>query len=117
MNIRNNNGRYELKIYRKNAITNVQVKPNSAHDPKVLKGIFTGFLNRAHKICDERFRDEEINFLIDNFTENGYDRGTLVQIATELSTNKSMLNDHQTNQNQSQNQEQDQEHNKVVKLP
>ena len=52
LNITNINGRYEYKIHRKNAITNVQVKPNSGHDPKVLKGIFTGFLHRAHTICE-----------------------------------------------------------------
>ena len=44
LNITNINDRYEYKIHRKNAITNVQVKPNSGHDPKVLKEIFTGFL-------------------------------------------------------------------------
>ena len=88
--------------------TNVQVKPNSAHDPKVLKGIFTGFLNRAHKICDEQFREEEIQFLIDNFVENGYDRRTLTRIAHEFRP-KEARPDRQL--------EEDHEQRKIVKLP
>ena len=56
-------GRYEFDIYRKKAITNVQVKPESCHDPKILRGIFKGFLNRAFRICSKKYLDEEIEFL------------------------------------------------------
>ncbi|XP_066926268.1 uncharacterized protein [Clytia hemisphaerica] len=107
VNVRNNNGRYELKIHRKNAITNVQVKPNSAHDPKVLKSIFSGFLNRAYRICDDRFRQEEIDFLINNFVENGYDRNTLTRIA----------NDYDRTRNQTTDNRNDPEQLPIVKLP
>ena len=34
LDITNNNGQYTFKVHRKNAITNVQLKPNSGHDPK-----------------------------------------------------------------------------------
>ena len=36
---------------------------------------------RAYKICSERYIDEETQFLIDVFTENGYERKTLEKIA------------------------------------
>ena len=36
-------GKYEFSVYRKAAITNVQIKPESCHDPKVLRGVFKGF--------------------------------------------------------------------------
>ena len=36
---------------------------------------------RAYKICSERYIDEEIQFLIDVFTENGCERKTLEKIA------------------------------------
>ena len=49
--INNGQGKYEFDVYRKKAITNVQVKPDSSHDPRVLKGIFKGFVYRALKIC------------------------------------------------------------------
>ena len=55
----------------KKPITNVQVKPESSHDPRVLKGIFKGFVHRALRICSEKFLTEEIEFLINVFTENG----------------------------------------------
>ena len=51
LNITNNKGTYEYKIYQKKAITNVKVKPHSGHDPKTLKGIFTGFLYGAYTAC------------------------------------------------------------------
>ena len=72
LDIHNNNGVYEYKIHRKNAITNVQVKPHSGHDPKVLRGIFTGFLHRAYTVCEGQHREEEVDFLIRCFAENGY---------------------------------------------
>ena len=75
--INNGQGRYEFDVYRKKAITNVQVKPCSSHDPRVLKGIFKGFVYRALKICSNKFLQKEIDFLIEVFTENGYERSSL----------------------------------------
>ena len=42
--INNGDGKYEFKVFRKEAITNVQVKPTSAHDPNFLNGISTSCL-------------------------------------------------------------------------
>ncbi|XP_065667862.1 uncharacterized protein LOC136088126 [Hydra vulgaris] len=36
-------GKYEYKVYRKEAITNIQIKPHSNHDPNILTAIFKGF--------------------------------------------------------------------------
>ena len=71
----------KLKYVSWSFITNVQVKPHSGHDPKILKGIFTGFLHRAYAICQPTQREEEIEFLIRCFTENGYDNNELKRIA------------------------------------
>ena len=67
-----NNGTdsYDFKIFRKPAITNVQIKSNSNMAANVSVSNFTGFLSRAYKICSERYIDEEIQFLIDVSTEN-----------------------------------------------
>ena len=46
-------------------------------------GVFKYFLSRAHKICTEKHLQSEIEFLIDIFTENGHNRNTLTNIATE----------------------------------
>ena len=79
--VNNGDSRYEYKIHRKNAITNVQIKPHSGHDPKVLKGIFTCFLHRTYTVCEGHHLEDEINFLITCFSENGYKNQQLKQIA------------------------------------
>ena len=82
----NGNGKYEFDIFRKNAITNVQVKPTSSHDPTILKGIFKGFVNRAINICSEKYVKEELKFLTDTFVENGYPREKLRVMINEVKT-------------------------------
>ena len=77
-----NNGAdsYDFKIFRKPAITNVQIKSNSNMAPNVSVSVFKGFLSGAYKICSECYTDKEIQFLIDVFTENGYKRKNLEKI-------------------------------------
>ena len=108
LNIKNNHGSYEFKIYRKNAITNVQVEPHSGHDPKTLKGIFTGFLHRAYTVCKGQHQKDEIEFLVSCFTENGYDKDQLNEIVRlfeeKRSSNRPTV-------------EEENEPNKIVTLP
>ena len=73
----NKQGSYDFKVYRKKAITNVQVKPESGHDPNILSGIFKGFVHQAYKICSAKNLEEELEFLINVFLENGYDERSL----------------------------------------
>ena len=82
--INNGQGKYEFDVYRKKAITNVQVKLHSSHDPQVLKGIFKGFVYRALKICSSNFFEKEIDFLINVFVENGYPQSSLKKMADEV---------------------------------
>ena len=76
-------GKYELDVYRKDAITNVQVKPKSSHEPQILRGIFKGFLNRAYRICSQKYLDQEIEFLLKVFEENGYNKNSLQKMVKE----------------------------------
>ena len=41
-------GKYEFKIHRKNAITNVQIKPHSFFNPSLIRGIFKGFVSSLY---------------------------------------------------------------------
>lgn len=84
LTINNGQGKYEFDVYRKKAITNVQVKLHSSHDPQVLKGIFKGFVYRALKICSSNFFEKEIDFLINVFVENGYQQSSLKKMADEV---------------------------------
>ena len=70
-------GKYEFKIHRKNAMTNVQMKPHSYVNPALIRGIFKGVVSRARKLCSEKYLDEELKFLVDMFLENGHDRNHL----------------------------------------
>ena len=51
-------GKYEFKIHRKNAITNVQTKPHSYVNPALIREIFRGFVYRAKKLCSEKYLDD-----------------------------------------------------------
>ena len=65
--IKNNlNQSYDFAVYRKPAITNVQIKPHSNICPNIAMGVFKGFLSRALHICSENY----IEFLINVFAEN-----------------------------------------------
>ena len=76
-------GKYEFRIHQKNAMTNVQVKPHSYVNPALIRGILKGFVSRAKKLYSEKYLDEELNFLVDMFVENGYDRNHLYSIITQ----------------------------------
>ena len=73
-------GKYEFKIHRKAAITNVHLKPISCHDEKIKYGIFKGFVHRAKVICSEKYIKDELEFLISIFIENGYHESILRNI-------------------------------------
>ena len=80
LNVRSRNtgeGTYEFKVHRKNAITNVQVRPESGHDPNILSGIFKGFVHQALKICSPNHLEDDMEFLVGVFKENGYDERVL----------------------------------------
>ena len=80
MIINSREGNYKFKLYRKDAITNIQVKPNSCHDEKVKIGIFKGYISRAKSICSPEYLKDEIEFIINIFVENGYERTNLQNI-------------------------------------
>ena len=73
-----------FKIFRKPAIMNVQIKSNSKMAPNVSVSVFKGFLSRAYKFCSERYIDEEIQFFMDVFRENGCERKNLEKIKNYL---------------------------------
>ena len=84
--INNGAGKYEFDIFRKNAITNVQLKPESSHDPQILRGVFKGFVHRAISVCSQKYLNQEVNFLINVFVENGYKRDELQKLVHEVET-------------------------------
>ena len=104
----NSSGRYEFGVYRKEAITNVQIKNNSCIDPNITKGVFKGFLARAWRICSEQHRNEEIEFLISVFVENGHTEGFLRKIAKDYVPPEFRNNEESENERESK---------PIVKIP
>ena len=82
--INNQTGKYEFKVHRKNAITNVQINRNLSHDPKIINGVFKGFVKRAITICSNEYQNDELAFLKEVFCENGYVRADLERMVREI---------------------------------
>ena len=86
--IRNNlNLSYDFAVYRKPAITNVQIKPHSNICLNIAMGVFKGFLSRALDICSESYLAQEIEILINVFEENGHSITVLEKVAKEYINN------------------------------
>ena len=51
---------YDFAVYRKPAITNVQIKPHSKICSNIAMGVFKGFLSRALHICSKNYLAQEI---------------------------------------------------------
>ena len=81
--INTRHGQYEFKVHRKDAITNVQLKPHSSINPAIFHAVFKGFLVRASRTCSTKHLQEEIQFLIDVFAENGHERSSLEKMVEQ----------------------------------
>ena len=98
-------------MHRKDAITNVQLKQNSSHDPKILVGTFKGFVHRAFKICSKQYIEEELKFITEVFVENGYLETDLNKIIDQIRSNINNSLD------SSSNTENEESTTKIVSLP
>ena len=92
MMINNGTGKYEFDVYRKDAITNVQAKPKSCHDPRILQGIFKGFVHRAMIIWSDKYIKDELAFFKNVFVENGYKENMLRRIIEEATSKSTQQN-------------------------
>ena len=74
---------YDFAVYRKPAITNVQIKPHLNICRNIAIGVFKGFLSRALHICSENYLAQEIEFLLNVFGENGHSITILEKVTKE----------------------------------
>ena len=66
------------------------MKPTSSVNPELVNGVFKGFLIRAKRLCSSQYLQQEIQFLIDVFVENGHNRDQLTILAEEMTTHPSV---------------------------
>ena len=86
--IKNNlNQSYDLVVYPKPPITNVQIKPHSNICTNIVMGVFKWFLSRALYICSENYLSQEIDFLIIVFAENGHSITVLEKVTKKYMNN------------------------------
>ena len=90
------NNKYEFKVHRKKAITNIHIKPTSCIGPNIIKNVFKGFLHWAHSICSEKYIKEEEKILIDMFVENGHNKQLLKNLVIKYNNKKNKSN-HENN--------------------
>ena len=84
--IKNNlNQSYDFAVYRKPAISNVQIKSHSNIFPSM--GVFNRFLSRALHICLENYIAQEIEFLAKVFAENGHNITVLEKVTKRYMNN------------------------------
>ena len=87
----NRKGSYDFNVYRKDAITNVQIKPDSCHDEEIKYGVFKGFVHRAKMICSEKHLKDELELLVSMFVENGYKEKPLRNIIKDYQPNPGVV--------------------------
>ena len=98
--LKKSNGRYEFDIYRKPALTGVQIKPESYIPSRLTTNIFKGFLARTSKIFSEKYLRTEIEYFTDMFSKNGYDQKTLQRIINNFEKKtRSIINNNNSNTN------------------
>ena len=90
--INNGGGAYEFQVYRKDAITNLMIKPNSSVEPNMYKGVFKGFLARAVRICSAQYLQQEVDLLVEIFKENGYEEKELRRLSDEYLSRRDRVN-------------------------
>ena len=89
------NNKYEFKVYRQKAITNMHIKPTSSINPNIIKSVFKGFLRRAHLICFKKYIKQKESFLIDMFVENGRNKQLLKNLVIKYNNKKHNKNNHE----------------------
>ena len=78
-----NGGPLELSVYRKPTWTGITIKPTSNYDKKIAIGTFKNDLYRAHIICSPQLLNQEINFIVKNWVDNGWKKSEFQEIANK----------------------------------
>ena len=91
------NNRYEFKVHRKKAITNIHIKPTLCIDPNIIKIVFKGFLYKADLIYFEKCIKEEEKFSIHIFLENGHSKRLSKTLVINYRNKKNNKNNNENN--------------------
>ena len=86
--IKNNlNQSHDFAVYRKPAITNVQIKSHSNICPNIAMDVYKGFLSGALHTCSGNHLAQEIEFLINVLAGNGHSIAVLEKVKKKYMNN------------------------------
>ena len=66
--MRGNNNRPCFKVYRKPTHSNLYIHDFSGHSNNIKEGTVNNIIQRAYKVCDPQYMDEEIDFINTNLS-------------------------------------------------
>jgi len=71
--INRNNNLPEFQVYRKPTHSDMYIHAFSSHSDSIKLGTISGLFLRAYRICDRKYLDKEIEYLLSTFKKLGYD--------------------------------------------
>ncbi|XP_021964151.2 uncharacterized protein LOC110859501 [Folsomia candida] len=104
---RDNMGIVHRQVYRKPTHTGRYLNYHSYHHPSQKIAVIDALAYRALSICDDEFLEDELKFITDSLTKNGYPRSL-------INMRLSRMKDKFTNQLQSQNQDPEDQSPRII---
>ena len=89
--------KYEFRVHRKKTISNVNIKPTSCIDPRIIKSVLKGSLHKTYSICSGKYIKEEEKLLINFFVENGHKKQLLKSLIIEYNNKNNNKSNHKNN--------------------
>ena len=72
MNVNRKKKKIEFNVHYKKTNTNIVIKKKSNHRETIKRGVIKGYADRARRLCDPDYLNNEIQNIIHVFEDNGY---------------------------------------------
>ena len=85
LNVNRKRKKIDFNVHYKKTNTNITIKKKSNHTDRTKRGIIKGYSDRAKKLCDPAYLDDELQNIKDVFKENGYEEREIDEAMKERS--------------------------------
>ena len=85
LNVNRKRKKIDFNVHYKKTNTNITIKKKSNHTDRTKRGIIKGYSDRAKKLCDPAYLDDELQNIKDVFKENGYEEREIDEAVKERS--------------------------------
>ena len=72
LNVNRKKKKIEFNVHYKKTNTNITIKKKSSHTESTKRGIIKGYSDRARRLCDPEYLNDELKNVKEVFKENGY---------------------------------------------